>query len=1037
MASQDTQSIIKVSLADYRKQIKQLKDELFSLQRGSEDYNKTLEKLRSTQNSYNTILKDIKSPAQAAEGSYNALVQQMAKLRETWKSTSDVVQRASIGKEMNDLNNQLKALDESIGNHQRNVGDYEIATKSLRQQIKENTMELARLQLAGKAGTAEFEALAKETGDLTDAMGDARTAINDYANDVQTLSYGVDIVKSAVSVYSTFTSTLTLFGVEAGNAQEITAKMTTTLTLLNGLQGIQTMLMDKASLTYRAASRIAMAFGLIKQKEVVTTKALSTEVKANTVATEANVIAQKAATAATTATSGALNGLKIALVETGIGALVVGLGMLIAHFKEVYEWLDKATAKLGKTGQLIASIGVPIVGLIRLIGNLIYKTKDASTESEKIQKINERLSKSMDNLKGVYEALGEKTLELKVSYDTIGKAIKKANGDRKEEQRILQIYNKQLGDTAGKYTSFAKLKMDYSTKVKKTIENNLKAEVAAQKSSIAQRKAAEAQYNIDVLTLQKNAAVQAAKERLKIQNASQKDYYENMIKQYEAGYQSALKRGDKSWADTMKHMISEYKTMLNSLPNTVNTPNIDKQLKKWRKTLDENIKLAKQYSAESISLTPLEVSDKPKTNTKTDSSSNKKNDSEILDKLTQKLNQSTNKLNDSLLEVNHTFNMIGDSGSSSIQNQIDNLHEIYILTQQNHEENINLLNSTLQDEKLTAEQRIKIEEKLYSEKYAKIKETFDYEEKINDLRKNLEKSYSDEVVNQSNLRLKANELSTQKQLNLIKNQYDAQIALAKNDEEKEKLESAKQKALNEVNIQSLQNEIEELEKQRLQVQANTAEWINLSLAIEAANQKIYELNQANIEGAGEDKSVLRKRKASYQDWANSTTSLIGSVIDAEKANIDAKVNSGKISEEEAEKQFESLKKQQIALAIIQTISGAVGAYMADTQTYKPAWVGIAMGIVDAATVLAAGYAQVQQIKSTSYGSTTANGGQGGFTGVATAPLLNENLDTNSLQSISTQSSIQNNQDGQRVYILQSDIQKSNKQVQIRENNTTF
>lgn len=162
------------------------------------------------------------------------------------------------------------------------------------------------------------------------------------------------------------------------------------------------------------------------------------------------------------------------------------------------------------------------------------------------------------------------------------------------------------------------------------------------------------------------------------------------------------------------------------------------------------------------------------------------------------------------------------------------------------------------------------------------------------------------------------------------------------------------------------------------------------------------------------------------------------MADAEKASLDQKVKNGEISEEEAEKEFERIKKMEIASTIITTISGAIGAYMADTKTYKPAALGIAMGIADAATTLAAGYAQIDQIKSTTYGG--GGGSRGTMSYIpTTAPLLSPEIDQQSLQMVSADrlGNIENNQQNTRVYVVQKDLEDSHNQSKTRIAQTTF
>lgn len=70
-----------------------------------------------------------KQDTTAAEGSYAALSKQMSELKKAWKATADEAERGVIGKQIVDLNNKLKGMDASIGNYQRNVGNYAASFK--------------------------------------------------------------------------------------------------------------------------------------------------------------------------------------------------------------------------------------------------------------------------------------------------------------------------------------------------------------------------------------------------------------------------------------------------------------------------------------------------------------------------------------------------------------------------------------------------------------------------------------------------------------------------------------------------------------------------------------------------------------------------------------------------------------------------------------------------------------------------------------------------------------------------------------------
>lgn len=140
----ETKELLRVPIEDVknigqlRDNIKELKQELNGLDIGSEKYNNTLKELQVNQAALKnamhattvegdeqvTTMEDIAKAAKGAGTSYNALVKRMADLTQEYRATEDVVRRAQLGKEIKDINEELKRLDAARGIYTRNVGDY-------------------------------------------------------------------------------------------------------------------------------------------------------------------------------------------------------------------------------------------------------------------------------------------------------------------------------------------------------------------------------------------------------------------------------------------------------------------------------------------------------------------------------------------------------------------------------------------------------------------------------------------------------------------------------------------------------------------------------------------------------------------------------------------------------------------------------------------------------------------------------------------------------------------------------------------------
>lgn len=128
MAQEVIQATLEVStnsLKALRAEIKGYREELEKAEIGTDAFDKASDKLAKAQNQLKNTLKLGKKEVSELDTSYEGLVRQMAELRDAWKKTSDVAERDALGKQIAGINTQLKDLDGSIGNFQRNVGDYE------------------------------------------------------------------------------------------------------------------------------------------------------------------------------------------------------------------------------------------------------------------------------------------------------------------------------------------------------------------------------------------------------------------------------------------------------------------------------------------------------------------------------------------------------------------------------------------------------------------------------------------------------------------------------------------------------------------------------------------------------------------------------------------------------------------------------------------------------------------------------------------------------------------------------------------------
>ena len=232
-----------------------------------------------------------------------------------------------------------------------------------------------------------------------------------------------------------------------------------------------------------------------------------------------------------------------------------------------------------------------------------------------------------------------------------------------------------------------------------------------------------------------------------------------------------------------------------------------------------------------------------------------------------------------------------------------------------------------------------------------------------------------------------------------------------------------------------QNQLDQIENQKnyyqelldIEVDPDTRDSILESL-------KDLETQKTEIERQGlEERKQLRLEEVqSYVDAANGISDILGIVAEAEEERIQKQLDAGEISKEAAESQFKTVKQWQYAQTWINTIAGMTAALTSPILNSTPAgWVAAS---VQAASLLATGIAQTVKIKNTQF---NGEGVSSGGSGVSASPSVTPLDVRNDIQQSPTVLPDSQSPRNQRVYILERDIQDSNRRVEVRESNSTF
>ncbi len=424
------------------------------------------------------ILKNEEKLNQAAAGSYQEMSLTLERLRMAYRKLNEQEVSSEAGQglatQINDLDKALKQMDSGIGNYQRNVGNYEIAGRSLRSELRELTEQLAAMKLAGQENTPEFQDLVNKAGQLRDAMSDVNQQVGVYASDTSKLDSAKQGVDALVQSYMMWKMASQSLGIENKELDEVMRTVMGTMALLNAATVVSNALQSQSA--------------LVKGISAVKGWILNTSLVAQAAATSSVAVATGTATAAQIALNAAIYASPIGWLLAIIGAVVgafYGLYKVAKLFfadseqrKAALEAEGKALENLtaqndkhirslerrGKTEAEVMRASIALAEQMELRYKAYYaamvkeygkdsdEAKKALEEKQKAtEKYNDTLQESADHFrKMISQAKDDK---MAGTMDKVAFATKKANDEYKEMTALLYVLKRNGALTAEEFAA--------------------------------------------------------------------------------------------------------------------------------------------------------------------------------------------------------------------------------------------------------------------------------------------------------------------------------------------------------------------------------------------------------------------------------------------------------------------------------------------------------------------------------------------------------------------------------------------------------
>lgn len=955
------------TVGDLRKAITELRNALLNTNKESKEYNDILEHIGTAQGKITNVMNETRDLVKHQQSSYYALNQELVNLRRSYKELTEEERNSEAGVSqlgrIQELDTQLKALDATMGQHQRNVGHYELAIQALNKDYANSRQELAGMKAAMDnldPASKEYAQAFQRAAEITHEMADRQELLKYSSRDLgDQLSNIRGIASNMAAGFSAAQAAIGLFGGESKEVQQAMLKVQQAMALVQGLQGMD---------------------GLLKRTQGLTNalRLNRTEQAAVTVATKADTVAKQGETVATETATVAQKGLNAAMKANPIGVVIIAVQALItvwALFKdkivEAIGGQERLNKIMNTAKPIIAGVGNAIIQfLITPIKQFLVTIKGVAAVVDDI--IHGQFKKAWKDAGEYANKWAETTIN---GINVVGNYEKAASESRvkiaeKETKKKQEQYDKDKDNYIKDQEAMHGSDWKYTADGKKAYEDLYKNKMSMYKKDSEEYRQAQRDmwaYNRDY----EDRITKKQEEENRKRTESAKKHAEEI---------------KKNWEQVLKDYESQvYNYVTTDLEKAKNTA--VERLKAFTNVL---VGANKDFAAFSKDI----------------AGKTGENFEEIINTLTDRFGEMPENLQPIFNKLYE--GVMGDIGSVMVDDFLANTDKVQtaakttadaiqaVFDEKSFRDGVEYPREAMQ----FAASQLAAYEDAYEVMAKKVDDAMEVLAvkgmKNTEAFKELERKKTEIATGQANARLDY----AKREAEIMQQVWDREIATIERsykdartfvDNSMKRSNSDPRSLLNGLTVQEEKELMEEMyEIDMMELEEKRAHYKDIINDTHASYEQRVEarenlrLTMAEIEDKELQHTidVNQKRVDAWKEWTDmakdavgAIADLIGGLADYYEADVEARVKAGKITEAQADREYENIKRMKIAEVLINTLAGSIGAYLQAVSTYPPP-AGEIIGAISAAAVAAAGAAQIKKIKSSSRSGSSSSSALG-------------------------------------------------------------